>query len=350
MSTLPTHRRIFRLLSPSTHTSPTLTLQTEPLPSPLPPTSVLIKTHAISLNYRDANILFGTNPWHTIPHMIPCNDAAGSIISLGSRVTRWRVGDAVMPNVDTANLTGREAGRSWLAADEDGVLADYLVFDESVLVRVPGHLSWCESSVLPCAGLTAWSALEGVGAGETVLIQGTGGVALVAVKLALERGVKVVLSSSSDEKLALVKEKFGEGIVGLVNYRTHGDWDDEVLRMTDGMGVDCVVEVGGTASVVKSLMCTRRGGIVSVVGYLSKDAGLEEMKELLPFLIDRRINLRGINAGSVQDLEDISSAISKAQMRFEDIIDSVRPFEQAENAIRYVWEGRQVGKVVLTVD
>ncbi|KAH7079729.1 chaperonin 10-like protein [Paraphoma chrysanthemicola] len=214
MSTLPTHRRVFRVTSPSPHTRPTLTLHTEPLPFSLPPTFVLIKTHAISLNYCDADILFGTNPWPTIPHMIPCNDAAGSIISLGSRVTRWHVGDAVLPNVDTANFTGREAGRGWLAANEDGVLADYLLFDESVLVRVPGHLSWGESSVLPCAGLTAWSALKGVKGGEMVSIQGTGGVALVAVKLALERGLRVVLSSSSDGKLAHVREELARILSG----------------------------------------------------------------------------------------------------------------------------------------
>ncbi|KAF2023655.1 alcohol dehydrogenase [Setomelanomma holmii] len=351
MSSLPTHRDVFRLTNDPnpTPTSPRLRFTTEPLPSTLPATSVLIKLHAISLNYRDANITFGKNPWPVRPDLIPCNDAAGTIIATGLSVTRFAVGDRVAPNTDMRNLTGREKERSWLAADEDGVCASYLVLDERVLAHLPSHLSFVEASVLPCAGVTAWSALKGVGIGNTILIQGTGGVAMLAIKLALATGCRVILSSSSDEKIAGVREKFGDEIVG-VNYKSLPEWHEEVLRLTDGAGVDCVVEVGGTASIVRSLKCTRRGGFVSVVGYLSKDDGLEEMKELLPLLIDRRINLRGINAGSVQDLSDLCAAVTATQMRFDDIIDSARPFEEAEEAIRYVWEGNQVGKVVLTME
>jgi NADPH:quinone reductase-like Zn-dependent oxidoreductase len=169
---LPTSRRAFRRTDNHSPGAPKVTLVTEPLPNPLPPTSVLIKVHAISLNYRDANIANGGNPWPVIPNGILCNDAAGVVISIGSEVKYIKVGDRVAPITDTENLTGRETGRSWLAADEDGVLADYVVFDERAVCKLPQHLDFVQASVLPCAGTTAWSSLKDVGFGKSVLIQG----------------------------------------------------------------------------------------------------------------------------------------------------------------------------------
>ncbi len=145
---------------------------TEDLPLPLTPTSVLIKVHAVALNYRDANIANGGNPWPVTSHGVPCNDAAGEAIAVGEKVKRVAVGDRVAPIVDTENITGKEPTRSWLAADEDGVLADYLVFDEEKLCKLPVYLDWIEASTVPCAGLTAWAALKDVGIGKSVLIQG----------------------------------------------------------------------------------------------------------------------------------------------------------------------------------
>jgi threonine dehydrogenase-like Zn-dependent dehydrogenase len=161
--------------------------------------------------------------------------------------------------------------------------------------------------------------------------------------------LQVILSSSSDAKLEDMKERFGEPMIQTVNYATNADWHEDVLRLTEGMGVDCVVEVGGTKSIIRSIKCTRRGGIVTVVGYLSKDEGLEDMRQLLPLLIDRRVNLRGINAGSVQDLQDLCAAIAATKMTFEDIVDSTMEFERVEEAIQYIWGGKQVGKLVLTL-
>jgi NADPH:quinone reductase-like Zn-dependent oxidoreductase len=291
MSTLPTTRLTFRRTDDHTPGTPKFKLISEPLPSILPPTSVLIKVHAVSLNYRDANIANGGNPWPVTPNGIPCNDAAGSIIALGSHVKYLQLGDRVAPNIDTSNLTNREPGRSWLAADEDGVLATYLIFDERVLSKLPQHLGWEEASIIPCAGTTAWSALRGVGVGSTVLIQGTGGVAMFAVKLARAAGHRVILSSSSDKKLDDVKSKFGKPEVLTVNYSSYPEWHEEVLRLTDGVGVDCVVEVGGSSTLIKSIQCTRRGGVVSQVGYLSKQNN-DDLEGLLGLLIDRRVNLR----------------------------------------------------------
>jgi hypothetical protein len=148
-----------------------LKLVEEVLP-PLEPTSVLIKVHAVSLNYRDANIANGGNPWPVLPNGILCNDAAGEVIAIGDKVKRLVVGDRVSPITDTKNISGREIGRSWLAADEDGVMADHIVFDENVLCKLPDHLDWNEAATIPCAGVTAWSALKGMSIGQTVLIQG----------------------------------------------------------------------------------------------------------------------------------------------------------------------------------
>lgn len=168
----PTSRRAFRRTDDHTPGTPKVKLVTEPLPLPLDPSSVLIRVHAVALNYRDANIANGGNPWPVTSHGVPCNDAAGEVVAAGDKVRSLRVGDRVAPITDTENLTGREAGRSWLAADEDGVLADYLVFEEWKVCKLPGCLNWVSASIIPCAGTTAWSALKGVGIGQSVLIQG----------------------------------------------------------------------------------------------------------------------------------------------------------------------------------
>ncbi|EOD42991.1 putative alcohol dehydrogenase protein [Neofusicoccum parvum UCRNP2] len=341
-----TTRRAYRFTEDYTPGTPKVKLVTEDLPLPLSSTSVLIKVHAVSINYRDANIANGGNPWPVISHGVPCNDAAGEVIAVGGGVKTLALGDRVAPITDTENLTGQEPGRSWLAADEDGVLADYLVFDEKKLCKLPAHLDWIQASIIPCAGVTAWAALKGIGFGKSVLIQGTGGVSMFALKLARAAGLKVILSSSSDEKLKSIRKQFLSPPLLTVNYVSTPAWHEEVLKLTDGAGVDLVIEVGGTQSLVKSMKCTRRGGVISQVGYLSKQ-DVNELSELLPLLIDRRVNLRGINAGSKQDMDDLCAALSATEMTFDDIIDSVHSFEKADEAIDYVWRGKQVGKLVI---
>lgn len=145
---------------------------TEKLPLPLMPTGVLIKVHAVALNYRDANIANGGNPWPVTPNGVLGNDAAGEVVDVGDKVKSVAIGDRVAPITDTENISGREPTRSWLAADEDGVLADYIVFDEHKICKLPAYLDWTTASIIPCAGVTAWSALKDVGVGKTALIQG----------------------------------------------------------------------------------------------------------------------------------------------------------------------------------
>lgn len=167
-----THRRAWRRTDDFAPGTPKVKLVEEALPSPLHPTAVLVKVHAVSLNYRDANIAHGGNPWPVLPHGILGNDAAGEVIAAGDKVKTLRLGDRVAPVTDTELITGRESTRSWLAADEDGVMADHVVFDESLLVKLPDHLDFIQAATIPCAGTTAWSAIKGASPGKTVLIQG----------------------------------------------------------------------------------------------------------------------------------------------------------------------------------
>lgn len=199
---------------------------------------------------------------------------------------------------------------------------------------------------------------------------GTGGVSSWALKLARASGLKVILTSSSDGKLDKMKKLFGEPEIMTVNYSKTPEWHEEVLRLTDGVGVDLVIENGGASSLVKSTRCTRRGGIVSQVGYLGKQQA-DDLQELVPTIIDRRVILRyvssphcfwcasqespvdtdgrsrGINAGPPEDMEDLCAALEATKMQFDDIIDKVYPFDQAEEAVQSLWEGKVVGKVVL---
>ena len=167
-----TTRRAYRRTDDHRPNTLKIKIVTEPLPLPFTATIVLIKVHAVALNYRDANISNGGNPWPVTPNGVICNDAAGEVMAVDDQVKFLKVGDRVAPNTDTENPTGRESTRSWLAADEDGVLADFLVYDEKALGRLPTYLDWVQASIIPCAGVTAWLSLKGAEIGQSVLIQG----------------------------------------------------------------------------------------------------------------------------------------------------------------------------------
>lgn len=202
-SSLPTTRRVGRRTDDHTAGQPKVQIVKEDLPLPLASTAILIKVHAISINYRDANIANGGNPWPVTPHGILCNDAAGEVLAVGKEVTRFSVGDRVAPIVDTCNITGRETGRSWLAADEDGVLADFLVFDQEKVAKLPKYLDWVQASTIPCAGVTAWSSLKGAGMGNSVLIQGE--------RVAFRRPGELLLRDGRHRRRQHVRAEIGTG-------------------------------------------------------------------------------------------------------------------------------------------
>jgi NADPH:quinone reductase-like Zn-dependent oxidoreductase len=237
-------------------------------------------------------------------------------------------------------VTPQKARTALGGGDLDGVLRECGAFDENGLVRIPDHLSYEEAAALPCAAVTAWHALVEFGnlkAGETVLTLGTGGVSIFAIQLAKLHGARVIATSSSDEKIARVRE-FGAD--DTINYKKTPDWDKEVFRITQRLGVDHVVEVGGAGTLPKSLNAVRMGGGISVIGVLAGGSGLDPARVLM-----KSVRLQGIFVGSRQMFEDLNRAIVLNGLK--PVIDQTFPFERAREALEYMEGGSHFGKIVL---
>jgi NADPH:quinone reductase-like Zn-dependent oxidoreductase len=305
---------------------------------------VLVKFHAASLNYRDLMFVNGLyNPKAKLP-AIPFSDAAGEVVAVGDGVTRWKVGDRVCPIFVQAWLEGEpsaENHRTSLGGGElDGVLRERGVFDENALIRIPDHLSFEQAATLPCAAVTAWNALVHSGnlkAGETVLTLGTGGVSIFALQFAKMHGARVIVTSSSDEKL---KQAQALGADETVNYKKTPDWDKEVFRLTNGLGVDHVVELGGAGTVAKSVNSVRTGGHIALIGVLSSGGGFNPVSLLM-----KGIRMQGIFVGSRQMFEDMNRAIAANSLM--PVIDKTFAFEQAREALDYMERSAHVGKIVI---
>lgn len=311
----------------------------EPQPGP---DQVLIKMRSASLNYRDSLIVNGYyNPDLPLP-FTPLSDGVGSVISVGQNVTRVKPGDRVAGTFVQNWLSGDAPENfSTLGADMDGVLAQYVVLHQDGVVRVPEHLTDEEAATLPCAAVTAWSALMGQGTlkpGETVLVQGTGGVSLFALQFARIAGARVIVISSSDEKLQRARAL---GATEGINYKQTPEWDKEVLELTSGKGVDYVVEVGGAGTVSRSLNAVRKGGQISLIGILS---GISAELSMLPILM-KQIRVQGIYVGSRAMFEKMNDAISLNKLK--PVVDRVFPFEEATGAIKYMQQGTHVGKITI---
>jgi len=315
----------------------------EPKPAPR---EVVVKFHAASLNYRD--LLFAAGLYNPHPHLpaVPLSDGAGEITAVGEGVTKWKIGDRVCPSFFQGWIEGpRNAGKSHstLGAGElDGVLRERGAFHEEGLVRIPGDLSYEEAATLPCAAVTAWHALVNVGklkAGDTVLTLGTGGVSLFAIQFAKLHGARVIATSSSDEKLARARTL---GADETINYRNTPDWDKEVSRLTNGAGVDMVVEVGGAGTLGKSVNATRIGGLVALIGVLASGGGFDPMRVLM-----KSIHLQGIFVGSRQMFEEMNKAITVN--RLKPVIDKTFAFDQAREALEAMKTGSHFGKIVITM-
>ncbi len=322
-------------------------LQSAEIPAPIPgPRQVLIQVHAVSLNYKDLYVAKG------LPHrdenrlLIPISDGAGEVIEAGSHVTRFKKGDRVTSTVAPSWIAGRltdEIAKEVLGTTVDGMLCEYVALDESGVAAIPAHLSYEEAATLPCAGLTAWNAFSGNGAvkpGDTVLVQGSGGVSIFALQFAQLFGARVIGISSSDDKLRKMKEL---GLAVGVNYITNPEWDEEVLRATAGHGVDHVIEVGGAGTLEKSFRVVRRGGTISLIGVLS---GFEGTVNPLPVLL-KGIRLQGASVGPREVFEEMNRAIT--QHAIWPVIDRVFPFEEAREALHHLESGKHFGKIVVRV-
>jgi NADPH:quinone reductase-like Zn-dependent oxidoreductase len=317
------------------------------LPDPKPQhRQVLVKVGACSLNYRDLGIVRGTYRMPVRDKVVPLSDGAGEVVEVGAGVTRVKAGDKVAgcffqrwPGGEPSQTVQASA----LGGSIDGMLAEYVVLEEDGVVKIPQHLSIEEGAALPCAGVTAWHAMmehAKLIAGQTVLLQGTGGVSVFGLQFAHAMGVVAVITSSSDDKLKRAKTM---GAAHTVNYKTTPEWDKAAVEFTGGRGVDHVVEVGGAGTLARSFGAIRIGGKISMIGGLSGAA-----TELNPGLIlGRRANVQGISVGSTQMFEAMNSAI--AANKIKPVIDRVFGFDEAQAAYKHMASGAHFGKIVIRV-
>ena len=322
-------------------------LQWVELPEPKPQSGeVMVRMKAVSLNYRDLTATRKERPGNLPVPFTPCSDGAGEVIALGAGVTAWKVGDRVMPtffqNWISAGIS-RAAMQSALGGALPGVLSEFVVVKDTGLVRIPDHLSYEEAGTLPCAALTAWHALVtkgGVESGQTVLCLGTGGVSMFALQFAKLHGARVIITSSSDDKLARAREL---GADETINYKTTPDWEKRVFELTNKQGADQIIEVGGAGTLQKSLDAVSFGGRVSLIGVLS---GFEGLINPWP-VVARSVTLQGIYVGSREMFETMNIFLSRHQMK--PIIDRTFAFNQAREAFQLMAAGGHFGKIVVRI-
>jgi NADPH:quinone reductase-like Zn-dependent oxidoreductase len=305
---------------------------------------VLVKLAAASLNYRDYMMVGGKyNPKLKRP-MVPLSDGAGVVEEVGPEVTRFKKGDRVAGCFFQKWIEGsptRDKAQSALGGGIDGVLAEYRVFSEEGLVSVPAHLSFEEAAALPCAAVTAWHALflhAPLTPGETVLLQGTGGVSVFALQFAIAAGLRTIITSSSDEKLAHAKSL---GAHELINYRITPDWDVEVKKLTHNEGVAKVIEVGGSNTIPLSLRSLRTHGSLSIIGVLS---GVEPAISPTALLVNS-IQVQGIYVGSRVMFESMNQAIDLHKIR--PVVDKTFAWTDIKAALHYMESQRHFGKICL---
>jgi NADPH:quinone reductase-like Zn-dependent oxidoreductase len=307
---------------------------------------ILVRLQAASLNYRDLAIARGQyfgGPVAT--NTIPLSDGAGEVTAVGSGVTRFKVGDRVCGTFFRGWIDGPvpHGPRAALGAPPvDGVLAEYTTFDEQDAVAIPAHLSPEAAATLPCAGVTAWHALVEngrVSPGESVLIIGTGGVSVFALQFARLAGARVIALSSSDAKLERARKL---GADTGINYRTTPEWEIEVLRLTQGRGVDHVIEVGGVGTLGRSMAAVAAGGRIQLIGVLTGHGSPPPS----PYaLMVKQASIQGVFVGSRGHFERMNAAISSA--RLEPVIDHVFDFDEAPAAYPHLEQSGHFGKVVI---
>lgn len=308
------------------------------------PGQVLVRIQGVSLNYRDLLIATGQYGRGAVLPRVLGSDGAGEVVAIGTGVTSWAVGDRVIgcffPNWPSGPIS-EAATRGAFGGDRDGVLAEFVLFEEGGLVAIPGDLSFEEAATLPCAAVTAWNALTGggCGPGKTVLLQGTGGVSVFALQFAKAMGARVLITSGDDQKLARAMDM---GATAGVNYKTNPDWDKWARTQTSGEGVDLVVEVGGSGTLERSAKAVRYGGHIALIGVLAGVGTFNPIHVLM-----KAITLQGIFVGSRAMFEDMNRLIAGEGVK--PVIDRVFPFDQAADAFHHLKSGTHFGKVVIRV-
>jgi NADPH:quinone reductase-like Zn-dependent oxidoreductase len=322
-----------------------ITERTVPSPSSH---QVLVRLEAVSLNYRDLLIVKGVGRWRPPAGRIPLSDGVGTIVETGSQVQNLTLNDRVaglfFPNWKEGAVTSEKTRDPLGGPTRDGVLQEYIVFDEDQVVKVPTYLTPAEAATLPCAALTAWNALIEKGQinpGKTVLIQGTGGVALFAAQFSLMAGAQAILLSSTDEKL----ERAGQlGVSHLINYRKTPNWEKAVLDITEGKGVDHVVEVVGGNNVDRSISALASNGVISQIGVIDGLEGEIEISKLMP----KEAIVQGIQVGSREMFLRMNQAITLKQLH--PIVHKIYPSSAVKEALTELEQGNHYGKICISLD
>jgi NADPH:quinone reductase-like Zn-dependent oxidoreductase len=321
-------------------------LELRELPAPEPKAGeILVRMTAASLNYRDLLVVKGVDRWKPPAPRIPVSDGAGEVVAVGRGVSRWKAGDRVvgqfLSNWLDGELTAEKGSSPLGGAAADGVLAEHVVFNEEAAIKIPNNLSDVEAATLPIAALTAWHAVTRraqVRSGESVVIQGTGGVSLFATQFAHALGARPIVTSGSDGKLEKARAL---GASATINYKKFPDWEEQVLELTDGAGADHVIEVVGGENLNRSLKAIKVSGTISFIGVL---AGLSAPINTFQF-IAKNVRLHGIETGSREMFEEMNSFIESRQIK--PVIDRTFAFSEAREALGYLESGAHFGKVVL---
>ena len=317
-------------------------------PTPEPGANeALVRLRAVSLNFRDLLMVQGKyNPHLKLPR-VPISDGAGEIVSVGAEVTTWKPGDRVVIPFFPAWLDGEltaAKSASALGGEVDGLLREFAAVRADALLPIPAHLGFEQAATLPCAAVTAWNGLFVSGnlrPGQTLLLQGTGGVSLFGLQFGRLAGATIILISSSDAKLEGARAM---GAHHTINYRTEPEWAKRVLELTGGRGVDLTLEVGGAGTLSKTLRATGHAGHISLIGILSGIAGEIQIGPIL----HKALTVRGIYVGSRSMFEAMNVAI--AQHRLEPVIDRVFSFDETPEAFRHLESAQHFGKLVLRMD
>lgn len=308
---------------------------------------VLVRVRAVALNFRDLAILRGRYPRKAIPGLIPASDAAGEIVAVGQGVTSFAVGDRVIgafhPRWFGGEMPSTIASDSY-GAESDGWLCGLKALSQEAVVKLPDGLSWEEGATLPCAGLTAWTALTGpvpIRAGHSVLVQGSGGVSIFALQLARAVGATVIATTSS---VAKAERLTALGAAAVVNYAEDPQWGRSVRALTGGRGVDRVVEVGGPGTIAQSLRAVALGGEIASIGFLStENPGIDFFQ-----LKTSGASFRNITVGDRSGLLELVRVVTSAGLK--PVIDRVFGFDEARAAFAHLESGAHMGKVVIRLD
>ena len=343
MTAIASTQKQYRVARSGAHAPFALSLADAPVRTP-GEHEVLVRVHATSLNRRDIFVLHGQYATGNRDSLVPLSDGAGEVVAVGTGVTRFRVGDRVAASFFQAWLSGRpgpEVLSSALGGQLDGMLSEYVTLNEQGLVAIPADVTYEEAATLPCAGVTAWNGLFTRGRlqrGDTVLLEGTGGVSVLGLQLAVAAGARAIITSSDDGKLERARSL---GAFGTINYTKHPDWEKQVRELTGGLGAQEILEVGGKNTLPHALASLAPGGHIALIGGLSGFGGEVPVMSLM----GANATVSGLYVGSRADLEALLDFVAKHRMK--PVVDRVIPFGDAPEAFKLMESGEFFGKIVI---